>query len=217
MSEDAGPSFVDEAVCVSLASAWACTEWRNVQGSVRLAWPAPPATTFWELELFMEGWRQAVRTGEDALTLGFAWLSSGLALVERREPLTTTSLLEPPTDGDWSKMFARMGEVANRLGLANIDERFQARARRWLFDAAVFLMPEGFGHMTRGPIGELDAFVATHRTRLRALRSARLRSLLKGGFGTAVEGFCRRSGSALEGLILPFTEIDQEDLSSRAR
>lgn len=128
---------------------WATTEWQHHQ-PVAFAWPAPPARTFLQLDLFGSAWNQAITANSltEATTpeqrverLAFAWLAAGTAICTRsREPVRMTQL---DADVPWDALAQRLKTMATEAAASNaIDGSRGAEYREWLLRVLELLMPE---------------------------------------------------------------------------
>lgn len=180
---------------------WAVTQWQAGSTSVELSWPAPPVGSVWELELFLSRWSTVIEGpgGKEPVSLAFAWLSAGVALLDRDPILQSLNPEEP----DWKLLWRRIVNLERDVAMA--EEPLQRRARAWIEESLVFLMPEGFGHRP-GPIrppddptdarAEILELVERSLPSLQRLRYARLRRLEAAG----LSGLARDPDGLFEAL-----------------
>jgi hypothetical protein len=124
---------------------WAATEWK-LPSPVRFDWPAPPSTTFFDLDRFRATWSVVIRhpeivedTGHERIVerLAFAWLSLGTAVVTK-----DTAVLMTPRGQElpWRELINRLEHVA---GKARARRSLKAgRYVEWLRRVAELLAPE---------------------------------------------------------------------------
>jgi hypothetical protein len=161
---------------------WMTCEWRlEVGQSALLPWPAPPFSSFWEYDLFLSSWNDAVR--ETHVTdwekflqrLLFVWLNMGTAILDRGRPETLAQGRLP----QWDKVSSRLATLVRRAG--DSHDRRSAVFTDWLNKVILLLMPEsGLPQGLTRPFFKNDHLVRFWRkqrqtiTRDRAVRLAEL-------------------------------------------
>jgi len=172
---------------IDLPTLTRAADWkRNVNGvEILVSWPEIPAATFWEVELGMHTWRAVLRskapTGcvseTQSRELAFDWLAIGTAVVDSARDKAGEPIL-PPTPAAWSKRLQRLGETAEGRGV------HAARARDWLAEIALWLMPEAGSPLshTDVPLAGLNIWMQPSvRERVVSLRADRLRQIQHAG------------------------------------
>ena len=118
---------------------WAKTEWhQGDHKGVEFDWPAPPCTSFWDLEYFVSMWNHALRNLGPSPTpgnLSFIWLSAGTAVCDGRPPEPLTSM---NGTANWEALRQRLIKLTE---MDQLNPRFPL-AQEWLIRVAVLQMPE---------------------------------------------------------------------------
>lgn len=111
-----------------------------------MSWPFPPVYTFWEADLFTDGWYQLFRlieaewksVGESSDVVSylvFQWINLGTALLAGEAPKVIDGFPTVPLKGDWDDLARRMDALC-----ANSQNRpLTGRVRRWVADVASLL------------------------------------------------------------------------------
>ncbi len=112
--------------------------------TLRQVWPVPPVITFWEYDLFMSGWQQAVEAAvspgvqQPHVGLAFLWIDLGAAVLAGTRPVgLPVSLL--PTQDHWNNLAAVLEQLFVRFrGIKGVAAE---RVRTWLTDVSRILTP----------------------------------------------------------------------------
>jgi hypothetical protein len=167
---------------------WAETEWNaGPYESTHLRWPHPLLNSFWEYDIFLQGWNQTIRCvtpqAEDgnrvAESLQFAWIDLSLAVMTWESPWVSRSgevvVSVPPGQEDWRELGARLERAVERTKEVS---HYGLRFSRWLTRLALLFMPEVLG----------AGFASERRRQGRGVaRKGSASSLLP--LGPALEGF----------------------------
>ena len=127
---------------------WAESEWRTEDAKqVKITWPTPPWSSFWEYDLFFALWNKTLNhlgsTGTEAegvrlAQLVFYWVDAGTAVLSWQQPFGV-----PGSNGlEWQKLVNRL----ETLIAENKETGFRAETVRWwLIHVACLLMREMIG------------------------------------------------------------------------
>jgi hypothetical protein len=127
---------------------WAASEWRvSDVRTVEVTWPGPGLSTFWECDLFLYLWNDALERlcradlapDRKLERLLYSWLDSATAVLGWQPALGE----DPTVVGfNWKALIRRLEELDR---LPDPGPQRQKTARDWLIGIACLLMPEVIG------------------------------------------------------------------------
>ncbi len=116
-----------------------CTVWHSTSmRRCELAWPEALCSSFWEYDLFLSAWNDALYKIEASHLLEFAvfvWLSLGTAIIDRIQPVqaSNSSIFQ----------YADLNGIIERLaGLPGNSQIPAVHAKEWLIRVFLLMMPE---------------------------------------------------------------------------
>jgi hypothetical protein len=160
---------------------FAASEWIKGSTVVQWPWPFPPIGTYWEYELFVNGWGRTIpllaglATGNLLPSVAFSWIDLGVAILSGGDPQGIPGSEELRPD-DWAELGDRLVRLLREAvanGPAGVD------FREWLAQLPTILGPENLGEQKAvwralGSVRDLVGFWKDHAGRFLAQLRARL-------------------------------------------
>jgi hypothetical protein len=172
-----------------LRQPWVVIEVSRFFDKVTWPWPVPPFTSFWEFDLFLPLWNEALQEfgasgslSRRSLThLAAVWMTAGTAILlgTGDMPLVWSDLLAPPF---WDTLIIDLITLATEYTLRG------RKAHDWLISMAVLLMPENGVLLPELPLSLSPLTAFWHQERALELISLRRENYIsefaRRGFGT---------------------------------
>jgi len=169
---------------------WVVTGWHLGEYlSAELVWPSPPCESFWEYDVFIHPWKKALQQitqisptseGSQSFTIDslfFVWLSAGTSMIDRKKPVTISTLYTT----DWPNLLSRLMGLAGDYGISPNKQEILD----WLVNVALLIMPEsGLPEHCRTPFvnaAPLTQFWQDQKLLIAQKRAQRLALLVKEG------------------------------------
>lgn len=203
---------------------WATVEWMlGLQQRMKMRWPPPPGSSFFEFDQFTFMWRNALQHivalpeqgFESIVAAAFHWIDAGTAVFDQRPPQFVASF---PTKVDWSSLRTRLEAL---IPLVNDHASACDKAAAWLSDVCIITMPE------RGLPAHVHGLLAGKRSKLhdywgqraglliQQRRVTRLAEMSLCGLSKLAESF--RSAEYLDPRLVPSKDLVAREAAIRGQ